>query len=76
MKEKLSSFTKFANSLYPHESEYLLSNNKFIDVDNKRILDAIHYNCQNQLSPIAYDINIDKRKYDNVYRMERKAGYR
>ena len=69
MKEKLARFTSFANSLYPHETYYLLSNHQFVDEDNMRILNLINYNCNNQFNTIAYDVTIDKRKYS--YRRRR-----
>lgn len=63
MKQKLSKFTEFANSLYPHEIDYLLSIQQFATNENLKILNLINYNCKNPLNTLPYDGSLDKRKY-------------
>jgi bifunctional DNA-binding transcriptional regulator/antitoxin component of YhaV-PrlF toxin-antitoxin module len=63
MKQKLNKFSDFANSLYPHEIEYLLSVQQFAISDNLKILNLINYNSKNPLNIIPYDTSLDKRKY-------------
>ena len=41
MKQKLSKFTEFANSLFPHEIDYLLSVQQFATDENLKILNLI-----------------------------------
>ncbi|MDX1666132.1 MAG: hypothetical protein R3350_02835 [Saprospiraceae bacterium] len=66
MRAKLQKFTRFANSLLPHETEYLLSIQQFEDTDKYSILLRIDQNCRriDQFSP--YDVDIDKRKYSHL----------
>lgn len=66
MKNKLSKFTDFANSLYPHETDYLLSIQRFDTSDNLKILNLINYNCKNPSIIIPYDATLDKRKYNYI----------
>lgn len=66
MKSKLAKFTKFANALYPHETDYLLSVQEFEKPENLKILNLIHYNSKNPQIILPYDISIDKRKYTYV----------
>ncbi len=63
MKQKLNKFSDFANSLYPHEIDYLLSVQQFTVSDNKKILNLINYNSKNPLNKLPYDTSLDKRKY-------------
>jgi hypothetical protein len=63
MINKLNKFTQFVNSLYPHETDYLLSIQQFDTQDNLKILNLINYNCKKPSVTIPYDITIDKRKY-------------
>ncbi len=63
MKQKLTKFTDFANSLYPHELDYLLSIQQFATNENLKILNLINYNCKNPLNTLPYDGSLDKRKY-------------
>jgi hypothetical protein len=64
MKSKLLKFTEFSNSLYPHETDYLLSIQEFEKADNVKILNLINYNSKNPQIIIPYDVTIDKRKYN------------
>lgn len=66
MSNKLSKFTEFANSLYPHETDYLLSIQQFDTPENLKILNLINYNCKKPAIKIPYDVTIDKRKYSYV----------
>jgi hypothetical protein len=63
MKSKLVTFSDFANQLYPHEADYLLSVQNFTKEVNREILATIHYNCYNQQKTREFDPNIDKRIY-------------
>ena len=63
MVNKLTKFTSFVNSLYPHEVDYLLLIQKFDTTDNLKILNLINYNCKKPSLTIPYDTAIDKRKY-------------
>lgn len=63
MRNKLSTFSDFANSLYPHESDYLLSVQQFAKPENLKILNLINYNSKNPLNRLPYDTSIDKRTY-------------
>jgi hypothetical protein len=66
MRRKLQKFSEFANRILPHEADFLLSVQQFVDKDRLAILHRIHYNSQhiNQFTP--YDTNIDKRKYNHL----------
>ncbi|HAF27953.1 MAG TPA: hypothetical protein DCG75_02800 [Bacteroidales bacterium] len=66
MKQKLSKFTEFANSLFPHEIDYLLSVQQFATDENLKILNLINYNCKNPFNTLPYDSSLDKRKYSYV----------
>jgi hypothetical protein len=63
MRNKLSTFSEFANSLYPHETDYLLSIQQFSKSDNLKILNLINYNSKNPLNRLPFDSSIDKRSY-------------
>jgi len=63
---KLLKFTKFVNSLYPHEIEYLNSIAKFQDTDRINILKRISKNIYLHGEGLGYDITIDKRKYSSI----------
>ena len=66
MRSKLKKFTEFANTLLPHETQYLLSVAQLEDEKKLDILQLVHKNCAqiNQFTP--YDISIDKRKYSHL----------
>lgn len=66
MRNKLQVFTKFANSLLPHETRYLLATQQLADQVKLGILERVDYNCQhiNQFTP--FDVAIDKRKYSHL----------
>lgn len=66
MKQKLLKFTEFANSLYPHEIDYLLTVQQFSTDENLKILNLINYNCKNPLNTLPYDGTLDKRKYSYI----------
>lgn len=66
MRIKLNTFSEFANQLYPHETDYLLSIQKFSKGVNMRILETIHYNTHNPLKSRDYDPAIDKRSYSYI----------
>jgi len=66
MRLKLVTFSDFANHLYPHEADYLLSIQKFSKGVNMQILNALHSNCHNPLKTREYDPNIDKRSYSYI----------
>lgn len=63
MKLKLVTFSHFANHLYPHEADYLLSIQKFNKSQNRQILDTLHHNCHNPSKRKEYDASLDKRSY-------------
>jgi len=66
MRLKLVTFSDFANHLYPHEADYLLSIQKFSKGVNTQILNILHGNCHNPLKAREYDPNIDKRSYSYI----------
>lgn len=66
MRNKLQKFSDFANSLLPHETAYLLSIQQFQDNERLEILTQIDKNCQHIHEPLAFDENIDKRKYSHL----------
>ncbi len=66
MRIKLVTFSDFANHLYPHEADYLLSIQKFSKGVNMQILNTLHVNCHNPLKAREYDPQIDKRSYSYI----------
>ena len=66
MRNKLQTFTDFANSLLPHETAYLLSIQQFQDNERLDILKQIDKNCQRTHPPNPFDEAIDKRKYSHL----------
>jgi len=66
MKLKLVTFSDFANHLYPHEADYLMSIQNFSKGVNREILNTLHWNCHNPLKPKEYDSKLDKRSYSYV----------
>lgn len=66
MRAKLQKFTEFANKLLPHETTFLLANHQLEDEVKLKILEQVHYNCQNIHQFRPYDASIDKRKYSNL----------
>ena len=66
MREKLNKFTEFANSLLPHETQYLLTVQSFEDDKKLSILKQIDQNCRQIDQFTAYDTTLDKRKYTNL----------
>lgn len=63
MKTRLAAFTAFCDSLYPHETDYLLSVQQFSKPDNLKILSIINHNSKNPDRPISFDPKVDKRTY-------------
>jgi hypothetical protein len=63
MRNKLAAFSEFANSLFPHETDYLLSIQQFTKPENLKILNLVSYNSKNPLNRLPYDNSIDKRCY-------------
>jgi len=64
MRPKLSIFTDFANTLFPHELEYLMAVQNFSKPLNLKILKLIYFNNTSsgkQRKP--FDESIDKRTY-------------
>lgn len=66
MRSKLTTFSDFANSLYPHETEFLLSVQQFSKTSNLKILNLVNYNSKNPLNRLPYDSDIDKRSYSYI----------
>lgn len=66
MRSKLSTFSDFANGLFPHETDYLLSVQQFSKPENLKILNLVSYNSKNPLNRLPYDTTIDKRAYSYV----------
>ena len=64
MRSKLSIFTDFANTLFPHELEYLIAVQNFSKPLNLKILRQIHHNnTSNGKQRKPFDETIDKRTY-------------
>ncbi|MEM9848932.1 MAG: hypothetical protein AAF847_13675 [Bacteroidota bacterium] len=66
MRSKLQKFTTFANSLLPHETQYLLTHQALADEERIAILKRIDFNCQHIEQFTPYDETIDKRKYSHL----------
>lgn len=66
MSVRLKDFTRFANSLLPHEADYLISVHQFKDQENIDILNLIHHNTHNPEHTFPFKTSIDKRKYSNM----------
>lgn len=65
MRTKLSTFDAFANSLFPHELDYLINIQQFRKPVNVEILKRMHSNSTAQQKK-TYDTSIDKRSYSYV----------
>lgn len=63
MQTKLTIFTEFAESLFPHELEYLLSVQKFDKILNFNILKQIYSNKISKQQKKPFSTSIDKRTY-------------
>lgn len=63
MRIKLNIFSDFANSLFPHELEYLLSVQNFSKPLNLKILNQIYQNNTSLKAHKPFDEDIDKRTY-------------
>ena len=66
MRNQLQTFTDLANTLLPHETEYLLSVQQFKDEERLAILRQVAFNSSNIEQFTPYDTNIDKRKYNHL----------
>lgn len=66
MKEKFVAFTRFTETVLPHEVTYLMKVQAFEDLERLAILKRMQHNCEPQLKPLAYDESIDKRKYSHL----------
>ncbi len=66
MRHKLVTFSDFANQLYPHEADYLMSIQKFNKGVNAQILSVVHYNCHNPHKRREFNPAIDKRSYSYI----------
>ncbi len=66
MRLKLVTFSDFANQLYPHEADYLISIQKFSKGINAQILYTLHANSYNPQKAKEYDPAIDKRSYSYI----------
>jgi len=66
MRLKLVTFSDFANHLYPHEADYLVSIQNFNKEVNTHILSTLHWNCHNPYKPRGFDPDTDKRSYSYV----------
>jgi len=66
MRAKLQSFSTFANSLLPHEADFLLEAGQLEDPDRIRILERIRENARRRGQFLPYDTSIDKRKYSDL----------
>ncbi len=66
MRSKLQKFTAFTDTLLPHETQYLLSIQRFQDKDRLAILQRIDHNAHHIDQFTAYDTKIDKRKYNHL----------
>lgn len=65
-KQPLSKFTQFTDALLPHETEYLLTVQRFEDPERLETLKLIDFNCRNIDQFTPYDAAIDKRKYNHL----------
>ncbi|MEO1262156.1 MAG: hypothetical protein AAFZ15_25345 [Bacteroidota bacterium] len=66
MRSQLQKFTAFANSLLPHETEYLLSIQQFKDAERLAILKRVDFNAHHIEQFTPYDTTTDKRKYNHL----------
>ena len=66
VRSKLQKFAEFANLLLPLEADYLLSVQRFEDVERAVILQAVSDNCRKVCDWAPYDEDLDKRKYSNL----------
>ncbi len=66
MRNQLQKFTEYANTLLPHETEYLLSVQQFHDEMRLEILQLVNYNAHRIEQFTPYDTDIDKRKYNHL----------
>ena len=66
MRNQLQKFTDFANTLLPHEADYLLSVQQFADEQRLAILQQVAYNARHIAQFTPYDTAIDKRKYNHL----------
>ena len=63
---KLLTFSKFVDTLLPHETAFLLSQQQFVDPDRLEILKIIDHNSQELSDKKTFNQNIDRRKYSHL----------
>lgn len=66
MREKLQKFTAFADSLLPHETEFLLQQQQFADTVKLEILEKVNRNSHRLTDRESYDTGKDKRKFSHL----------
>lgn len=63
---KLKKFSKFVDSLLPHEVQLLECCAQFQDVDRIEIFETVRHNVLNQDQKKAFSLTCDKRKYSHM----------
>lgn len=66
MRQRLQKFSDFAQTLLPHEADYLLSVEKFEDKQRSQLLKQVARNCRLLHPDTLYDEKVDKRKFSHV----------
>ncbi len=66
MKQKLRKFQEFADGLLPHETGWLVQVHQFTDPEKIAILERLDHNSRLIHQPLAFDEQIDKRKYSYI----------
>lgn len=66
MKIKLKKFTELSKSILPHEARYLNLNCNFQDTEKLQIFNLLIENALSENKFIAFDDNVDKRKYNYI----------
>ncbi|MDR0667821.1 MAG: hypothetical protein LBF90_04290, partial [Prevotellaceae bacterium] len=66
MRAPLNTFRAFAQSLYPHELDYLMTVQTFAKGVNLEILKQLYANSHSDLPPKPFDPSIDKRTYSYI----------
>lgn len=65
-RQKLHGFQEFAQSILPHEAQYLLSIQQFQDVENLEVLRKIERLASHPGMQPDFDSRVDKRKYSRL----------
>ena len=63
MNTRLNKFILFANSLFPHETAYLMNIQRFEDEEKLNILKLLHSNATHSAPDVKFDESLDRRKY-------------